>query len=290
MNKLNITVLGGGVLGSQIAFQTAYSGFNVVVYDINIEIYSKIMQNFEMLRNLYRKEPNISIKQLDFTLEKISFCFDLKEAVKEADIITESIPEDLQIKKDLYLNLAKHAPEKTIFTTNSSTFVPSDLMEFTGRPEKFLALHFANGLFQHNTAEIMGSPKTDPLVFNSVVKFAEEIGMTPIILKKEQKGYVLNSLLIPFLVAAAELLIKGVADKETIDKTWKIATDSQTGPFEIYDAIGLNTVYNIANSGDVSKKMFAHYLKENYIKKGKLGFISGEGFYKYPRTAVFPIS
>lgn len=284
MEKIvNVTVLGGGIMGSQIAFQTAYKGFNVTIYDISADLYSKVIENFELLRGLYIKEANATEEDVENAMNNISYSFDLAEAVRDADLTIEAVPEDPKIKQELYTNLARLAPERTIFTTNSSTMLPSHLMDFTGRPHKFLALHFSNLLFYCNIAEIMKSPKTDEDSYNAVVKFAEEIGMVPIIVKKEQRGYILNALLMPLLEAASELYLKGVGDIESIDKTWRIATGSPVGPFEIYDVVGLNTVYNIAVNGDMKGKLFAHYLKENFMKKGKLGYLTGEGFYKYPK-------
>lgn len=283
MEKIaNVTVMGGGIMGSQIAYQTAFKGFNVILYDISIDLYSKVIDNLELLKSLYIREANATDEEMDETFNRITYSFDLQEAVQDADLIIEAVPEDVEIKKKLYEDIGRHAPERAIFATNSSTFLPSNLMEYTGRPHKFLALHFSNLLFHCNIAEIMKCVKTDTDSFDAVVRFAEDIGMVPIIVKKEQRGYVLNSLLMPLLEAASELYLKGVSDIETIDKTWRIATDSPVGPFEIYDVIGLNTVYNIAlANGDMKGKMFAHYLNENFIKKGKLGYLSGEGFYKY---------
>jgi len=106
--------------------------------------------------------------------------------------------------------------------------------------------------------------------------------MVPIEIKKEKAGYVLNSLLVPFLNAAGELLVDGIADPETIDKTWRIATGSPSGPFQIYDVIGLMTPYNVAMADPRPKSQaFAKLLKEEYIDKGKLGVATGEGFYVY---------
>ncbi|WP_341872818.1 3-hydroxyacyl-CoA dehydrogenase NAD-binding domain-containing protein [Leucobacter insecticola] len=200
----------------------------------------------------------------------------------DADIIIEAVPERLDIKQQTWEKVGNLAPEKTIFCTNSSTLMPSDIAPFTGRPEKFLALHFANEVWSKNTGEVMGHPGTDPAVFEAVAQFAEEIGMVPIRIHKEQPGYLLNSLLVPFLSAAGTLLVRGVASPEDIDKTWKIATGAPTGPFEIYDVIGMMTPYNLnKDSADPESRKFAEYIKTEYIDKGWLGKGSGRGFYEY---------
>lgn len=278
-----VSILGAGTLGSQIAFQSAIKGFDVVIYDINSDAFNVVSQVFQWMEEFYVEELGATPMDIEATYGRISYALDLQEAVADVDLVIEAVPENIQVKKELYIQLGALAPAKTIFATNSSTFLPSQLMEFTGRPDRFLALHFANMLVKFNTAEIMGSVRTDPEVYNTVVEFAAKMGMVPIEMKREKEGYILNSLLIPFLKAAAELLVTKVADVETIDKTWKIATGAPGGPFEMFDIIGINTMYNIANAGDINSRFFAHYLKENFIDKGKLGYLSGEGFYKYPR-------
>ncbi len=280
---LNVTVLGCGILGSQIAFHTAFKGLNVTLNDINTDAFSDTMRIFGFLKDTYISEFGIEEDRIDQTLSNILFSFDLKEAVSNADLVIEAIPEDMELKKKLYLELSEIAPPQTIFATNSSTFIPSALMEFTGRPEKFLSLHFSNAIWKANIVEVMGCRKTDPAIYASAVDFVNKIGMVPIELKKENPGYVLNSLLIPFLSSACELLVKGIADVDTIDKTWTSGTGSPIGPFEIIDLIGINTFYNIIISlPDPKTKLFAAYIEKEFIKKGKLGIFSGEGFKKYP--------
>jgi len=282
----HVVVIGSGVLGSQIAFQIAYSGINVTVNDISDQALEKAKKGMNTLTKSYERDLHVTPEKLEQTLSFISYSSDLKDAVKNADLIIEAVPEVKEIKETLYKQLSDYAPENTVFATNSSTFIPSEFAEYTGRPDKFLALHFANQIWLNNTAEIQGSPKTDPVVFDSVVAFAKEIGMIPLTLNKEQHGYILNSLLIPFLHAAEELMVNDVAEPHIIDKTWMIATKSPRGPFAILDVVGLNTAYNIAmNESSESSKKIASYLKENYIDKGKLGIQTGEGFYKYPNPA-----
>ncbi len=278
----NVVVLGTGVLGSQIAFHAAYCGMYVVAYDISDDALRQARGRLGALSETYAQEvPGAAGGKAAAALERVSLSSVLAEAVTDADLVIEAVPEDLQIKRDTYRELADVAPAATIFVTNSSTLLPSDLVEFTGRPGRFLALHFANQVWKFNTAEIMGTAATDPAVFATVVDFASEINMVPITLKKEKSGYVLNSLLVPFLNAAGMLVVDGYAEPEMVDKTWKIATGAPLGPFEIYDVVGLTTPYNITKTGDAESQRLAAFLKDNYISQGKLGVVSGEGFYKY---------
>jgi len=290
MDFKNITVAGSGVLGYQIAFQTAFHGFNVTVYDINDEILESAKNKFDTLANAFKKDLNATNEQIEQTFNNLHYCSNLADAVKDADLVIEAIPEVIAIKLSFYKELARVAPVKTIFATNSSTLLPSMLAQATERPEKFCALHFANTIWINNTAEIMGHASTSKDTFDAIVAFAKAIGMVTLPLHKEQPGYILNSLLVPFLDAATNLLINEVADVETIDKTWIIATGAPIGPFAILDIVGITTAYNInkmeaQKTKDPLKLKTVEYLKTNFIDKNKLGVATGEGFYKYPNPA-----
>nr|WQH64195.1 3-hydroxyacyl-CoA dehydrogenase [Methanosphaera sp. ISO3-F5] len=311
MNIKKVVVAGGGVLGSQIAFQSAFSGFDVTIWlrsEASIEraqpklnrlkeIYINTMEEMKTNPQAYcrgftdkTKLTNEEIEQLKQKTEtahkNIQLTTSYEEAAKDADLIIEAIAEDPKQKIPFYQELAKHMPEKTILVTNSSTLLPSTFAEYTGRPAKYLALHFANEIWKNNTAEVMGHPETEQKYYDEVVKFAEAINMVPLQLKKEQPGYILNSMLVPFLSAAEALYANEVADPETIDKTWMLATGAPNGPFRILDVVGLTTAYNIvimnpeAKDPTTTPGKIAAKLKEK-IDQGKTGINAGEGFYKY---------
>jgi 3-hydroxybutyryl-CoA dehydrogenase len=290
MNYKNITVAGSGVLGSQIAYQTAFHGFQVSVYDINDEALELAKERIKKLKPRYQEDLKATQEEVDAAYDRLSFYSDLAEAVKDADLVIEAVPEQVEIKVDFYKKLAAVAPDKTVFVTNSSTLLPSQFAEATGRPEKFLALHFANEIWKNNTAEVMKHPGTDMQYFDQIIEFAKAIGMVALPLYKEQPGYILNSLLVPFLDAAQMLLVKEVSDPETIDKTWMIGTGAPLGPFAILDVVGIRTAYNITlakaeATGNEEFMKLAELLKREYIDKGKLGRETGEGFYKYPNPS-----
>ncbi|MTJ61429.1 3-hydroxyacyl-CoA dehydrogenase [Nocardia seriolae] len=277
-----VTVLGTGVLGSQIAFQTAFRGFDVTAYDISDDALTTARTRLDKLAAIYREQvPGGGDGKAETTAADIALSSDLAQAVSDADLVIEAVPEVLAIKQETYEQLGTLAPERTIFATNSSTLLPSAIKDFTGRPDRFLALHFANQVWHFNTAEVMGTADTDPAVYRAVVDFATAIGMVPIELHREKAGYVLNSLLVPLLDAAMNLAEGGFADPDAVDKTWRIGTGAPAGPFQILDIIGLNTPYNIMVHGDETSQRIAKWLKDNYIDKGKLGIATGEGFYKY---------
>lgn len=288
----NVTVAGSGVLGYQIAFQTAFYGFNVTVYDINDEVLEKAEAKFDILAESYKKDLKATEEQLAATKANLQYNSNLAEAVQDADLLIEAVPENPQIKIGFYEQLAKVAPAKTVFATNSSTMLPSQFAEYTGRPAQFVALHFANEIWKHNTGEVMKHPGTSDETFNSVLEFAKQIGMVALPIYKEQPGYIVNSLLVPLLSAALDLYVNEVADVETIDKTWMVATGAPVGPFGILDVVGVTTAYNINKMAadktqNPTKIKAAAMLKENYIDKNKLGVATGEGFYKYPNPAYW---
>lgn len=286
MSFNKVVIAGSGVLGSQIAFQTAYKGFEVTVYDISEEILDQAKSTIEGLGKQYEAEITSKPEDIKTTLNHLSYTDDLKKSVGNADLVIEAIPEKLSLKESFYQELSKAAPEKVVFANNSSTLLPSEIAPYTDRPQKFCNLHFANHIWINNTAEVMGSDQTDTEVYEQLVEFAKEIGMVPIQLKKEQSGYVLNSLLIPLLNAASDLWANEIADPQTIDKTWMIGTGAPMGPFGIMDVVGLQTVYNI---NDTKAKATNDPMLEKISKKvkdmldqGQLGTKSGQGFYTYP--------
>src|SRR4029077_7485418 len=151
-----VTVLGTGVLGSQIAFQCAYRGFDVTAYDISDNILANARSRFGDLAETYTREVVGANDNKGAAAQgRIHLSSDLADAVSEADLVIEAVPEVLDIKRDTYTKLSRFAPEKSILATNSSPLLPSDLKHFTGRPTKFLALHFANEMWKFNTAEVM---------------------------------------------------------------------------------------------------------------------------------------
>lgn len=204
-------------------------------------------------------------------------------------MVIEAVPELLPIKQDFYTKLSAVANEKTIFASNSSTMTPSQIVDFTDRPEKYLHLHFANEIWKLNIAEIMKHERTSDEVFETIIEFAKDIAMIPILLHKEQPGYVLNTLLVPFLKAAMQLAADGVADPKVVDKTWMISTAAPIGPFAFLDIIGPNTPYNLykawGDQGDELSAKVAAWIKSEYLDKDRMGTANGKGVYDYPNPA-----
>ena len=321
MENRKVVIAGGGVLGTQIGLICAYHGFDTTFWlrsessigrtTPKIERYSALMLEDlakakalignpigGMLypRGLIRSWQGITAEAIDALIEegkknfaeKVHIELDLAKALSGAYIVIESMTEEPKAKIGMYNAMRDLLDEDTILCTNSSTLLPSMFAEYTGRPQKYCALHFANTIWKNNPGEVMGHPGTDPAIYQKVVEFAAAIGMVPLQLHKEQPGYILNSMLVPFLSAAQALWANGVADPETIDVTWRLATSAPAGPFQILDIVGLETAYNInqmkpaaQQEGTLENRM-GRLLKEK-IDRGETGVNAGKGFYDYSK-------
>ncbi|MGO1620481.1 MAG: 3-hydroxyacyl-CoA dehydrogenase [Candidatus Corynebacterium faecigallinarum] len=280
-----VTVLGTGVLGSQIVMQAAYAGKDVVAYDVKQEFLDKLPERWEWMRAHYERDlDDFFDNKFDSAIERITTSTDLAQAVGSADVVIEAIPENLELKQEVWGNVGKAVKDSAILLTNSSSLRPSDFADATGRADRFLALHFANMVWRSNTGEVMATPKTDPAVFDRTIEFAREINLQPFPVHKETPGYLLNSLLIPWLDAAGDLYANEVANPHVIDEDWKVSTGAPKGPFETYDIVGFNVAVNIARGNPNSteaKQKFADLLDERGIQQGKAGLGDGVGFYEY---------
>ena len=293
MNFTKITTAGAGTMGSQVAWQMAFHGKHVVVYDAIPEGLEKGKALHREYAEHFVEQRGAAPEQVDDTFARLTYTTDLAAAVRDADLISESVPESVPIKESFWREASRHAPARTVFTTNTSTLTPSALAGFVDRPQKFLALHFAIGVWDSNIGEVMGHPGTDPAVFEGLLGFAEEIGLVPIPIRKEQSGYIINSLLVPWCTAALELLVREVSDVQSIDRTWMITMQSGMGPFGMMDRMGLGVVHHVAKllgetTPNTQALESARYLDEHFIQKGFLGVASGQGFYRYPNPAFEP--
>ncbi len=318
-NFKKIVVAGGGVLGSQIAYQCAYCGFDVTIWLRSEGSIGRCKPKLDKLKTTYLDALNL-MKDKSKAIEnwcpglgdydnfdyndcinrvnniEVKLELDMKKAFEGANLIIESMAENKEEKIKFYETMAPLLDEKTIVVTNSSTLLPSMFAKYTGREDKYLSMHFANSIWKNNVAEIMVQPKTDKKYFDLVVEFAGDIRMLALPVLKEKSGYLLNSMLVPFLLSGLDLYANGVSDPESIDLAWTKGTGAPKGPFKIFDTVGLTTALNIVDQYQkvpglfkplLSKMMLPYNYKgmkeilEKYIAEGKLGMSSGEGFYKY---------
>ena len=277
----NILILGSGTLGLRIALASALNGYKVTIYDIREEAFSQAKKIQTNLVKILIKEGKYSEKDCKKGLQNQTFTTDAILAATDADLVSESVTEDLQLKKKVWSQFGALCPQRTIFTTNTSSLLPSLFAEETGRPTRFCALHF-HDVFYANVVDIMPNPKTESWIIDLLKEFGESIQQTPVIMKRESPGYIFNAMLIAVLGAAGALVTYDVASIEDVDRSWMGNFKMPNGPFGILDEIGLDTAWHVIHVfKDEKSKRFAKLL-DTYIKQGKLGRKSGEGFYKYP--------
>lgn len=280
----NVLILGSGTLGLRIGLQAAISGFNTTIYDIQEETFipaKKIQQS--ILKNLLERNM-ITVEEAEAAKSRITFTTDAVNAAATADFVSESVVEDLGIKKKVWAQFATLCPEHTVFTTNTSYLMPSLFAAETGRPEHFCAFHF-HDVFFANVVDIMPNPATAQWVVDLLMEMGNKLNQTPVYVKKESPGYIFNAMLVALIGAAGALVTYDIASIEDVDRSWMGNFKMDRGPFGILDVIGLETAWHITNSlHDTKSQKFASLLK-TYVDAGKLGVKTGEGFYKYPNPA-----
>ena len=316
MKLQKVVVAGGGVLGSQIAFQAAYCGFDVTIWLRSESSITRTQPKLDGVKKSYidaidgmaagkdwcrgiADKDSFNKEECLSKVEKASQLkleLDLAKAVADADIVIESMAENAADKIEFYKRLSPLLPQKTILVTNSSTLLPSTFANHTGRPEKYMSLHFANSIWKNNTAEVMVHASTEEKYFNEVIAFANDIRMVALPIRKEKSGYLLNSMLVPFLLSGLDLYVNGISDPQSIDKAWTLGTGAPRGPFQIFDVVGIQTAYNIVLQYQKVPGLFSPLLKKmmlpynfkamekvlrQMLEEGKTGKSAGEGFYKY---------
>lgn len=284
MDIKNVLILGSGTLGLRIGLQSAISGYKTVIYDISENVFGKAKKTQESILNNLIERNMITEAESAAIRNRITFTTDAAKAAADADFVSESVVEDLAIKKKVWTQFASLCPPHTIFTTNTSYLMPSMFVAETGRPELFCAFHF-HDVFYANVVDIMPHNNTAPWVVNLLMEMGRKLNQTPVFVKKESPGYIFNAMLIALIGAAGALVTNEIASIEDVDRSWMGNFKMERGPFGILDLIGLETVWHITNTlPDTKSKKFAALLK-TYVDAGKLGVKTGEGFYKYPNPA-----
>jgi 3-hydroxybutyryl-CoA dehydrogenase len=284
----NVLILGAGTMGQQIGFLCAMHGYRVTMYDLSQKILDEALQSMESLGSWFISTGRISPEELTETMVRIRSTTDPQEAATDVDFISESLPENPEIKAQAFAMFNELCPKKTIFTTNTSTLVPSMFANETGRPEKLVALHFHN-VKHSNVVDVMPHPGTAPEVTELVSDFARSIGQIVIMLQRESNGYVFNAMLASLFSSALGLAANGVASVEDIDRSWMGIMCTPIGPFGIMDQVGLSTVWTITSywakkTGDPQALANANFLKQ-YVDRNHLGLKTMQGFYSYPNPA-----
>lgn len=283
-----VLIVGAGTMGQQIGLQSARFGYDVVLYDLDDETLEAAMRRVRGYVD--RLAAADAIADSEAVLGRITPTTDLAAAARDADLVSESVPEDPALKGRVFAELDRLCPPRTLFTTNTSTLLPSMFAAASGRPERLVALHFHPDVWTSNVVDVMPHPGTAPEAVELAEAFARRIDQVPIVLEREHSGYVFNTLLVALLGAAQSLLAGGVTAPENVDRAWMGITGMRNGPLAIMDHIGIDTVWKITHywaeeSGRKDMQRNAAYLKEHFVDRGKLGIKTGEGFYSYPNPA-----
>lgn len=275
-NKITtVTIIGAGYMGRQIIEKSALFGYNINIFDISSEGLN------EFINNVKKKAKKNKIK-VDITVfENIS------EAVKNTDLIIEAVPEKLELKREIFPQIDKSAPPHAIIASNSSSIPISKIEDVVERKDKVMNIHFYN-LFTMPLADIMRGTQTSNATFQKGKSWVESIEITPLEVKKECYGFVLNRIWRAIKKDCLKIWAEGYADLETVDKAWPIFCQyfitNNYGPFQFMDRIGLDVIYDIEmsyfkNSGFRDDKP-PDILKE-MVDRGELGIKAGKGFYDY---------
>lgn len=283
-----VLIIGSGTMGQQIGFQCAMSGVDVNMVDVSEALLEKAMDRMAKLSRHFIRAGRLTEEGAAAALKRIRTFTDPQEAGKNADFVSESVPEDPKLKGQVFAQFNAICPAHAIFTTNTSSLIPSMFAEATGRPDRFAAFHF-HDIRVTKIVDIMPHPGTSPETVAAIKDFAERIDQVPIMLKKENFGYVFNAMLMELFKAAQTLAANDVASVEDIDRAWMGVMHTLSGPFGIMDSIGIDTVWKIT---DYWAKIVKHpqqianaaYMKQ-FVDRGDLGEKTGRGFYTYPNPA-----
>ena len=285
-----VGVAGCGLMGSGIAEVAAKAGFDVVVREVDDEAVEAGRERIEGSLDRAVSKEKLGADERDAALGRISFTTELAE-LADRDLVVEAIVEDLDAKVELFRGLDEVCPPETVYASNTSSLTITEMAAATERPERVLGLHFFNPVPVMKLVEVVRTIATDDEVFASVHSFAEQLGKEPIT-ARDRSGFVVNLLLIPYILDAVRQLERGVASIEEIDKAMTLGTGHPMGPFTLLDFVGLDTTLRIAEI------MFEEYREARYapppllkrmVAMGRHGKKSGMGFYDWSGDEPVPV-
>lgn len=280
-----ICVVGAGNMGHQIALSAALAGYKVSCTDVSGEILRKAEQFVAVYLPERVAKGKLSQADADAAQGNISFPADLNEAAGKADLVIEAVIEKLEVKRSLFRELDSICPTRTILTTNSSYIVSSKIADVTGRPEKVCNMHFFNPALVMKLVEVVKGPHTSEETTAALMEVSLRMGKTPVLLRQEIYGFLVNRLLTAIKNEAIYLLDMGIAGHEEIDKAVTLALGHPMGPFRLMDLTGIDLTYLAAlgryqESGDPIYRP-SPIITEKFSKK-EWGRKTGKGFYEYP--------
>jgi enoyl-CoA hydratase/3-hydroxyacyl-CoA dehydrogenase len=283
MTIKNITVLGSGIMGHGIAQVSAMAGYNIVLRDIEQQFLDKAMEKIKWSLDKLVSKQKITEQQGKEIFARITPIVDLKEALKDCDLMIEVVPEIMDLKKKVYAEVDKVAQQKTVFASNTSTLPITEIANTTSRPERFIGIHFFNPPQLMKLVEVIPGQKTSKDLLDTTINFVKSVSKEPVICKRDVPGFIVNRLFIPLVHEAAYAMDRTGATKEEIDSAVKFALHFPMGIFELADFTGMDVIHKATlemHSRD-NKVINPHPLIEKLYNEKKLGQKSGEGFYKY---------
>ena len=286
-----IAVIGSGVMGHGIAQVYALAGFDVFLYDLKQELLTKAIDSIEKSMSQLIAENALTEGEKQAALERISLTTDLQAAVAQADVITEAVPEVIEVKWELFAKLEEYARPDAVIASNTSTFSLSRLIEKASSPERFLITHFFNPAQHVPLVEIIRHEKTSEQMVQRVMKLMRAIGKSPVLLKKDVPGFIANRLQTALMREAFFLLREGVADARDIDTVMKDGIGFRwafVGPVETADFGGLDTWKRVMDNlaPELDPSTTAPAIISELVEKGDLGTKTGAGIYSYEGDSV----
>lgn len=285
----HVTIIGGGQMGAGIAQVAASTGHSVALVDTSEDILKKSVKGIEgslkrVVKKKFADKPEAGEEFIQNVLKNVSTSSDARAAVQSTDLVLEAIVENLQIKQDLFSALDKIAPAHTLFASNTSSLPISDIASSTNRLDRFGGLHFFNPVPMMKLVEVIATSATSQETFDSLLNFSKALGKTPVSCK-DTPGFIVNRLLVPYMMEAIRLHERGHGSKEDIDIAMKLGAGYPMGPFELLDYVGLDTAKFIIDGWsamDPGNPLFQQSeLLNKLVAEGKYGKKTGEGFYKY---------
>lgn len=279
-----VGVVGCGFMGAGIVQVCAQSGYEVVVVEISEQILSKGLATTEYYLSRNVVKGRLSQKDRDSTRARIRGSSTL-EALNDRDLVIEAIPEDMELKKKVFVQLDKICPEHTILCSNTSCLSVTELAQATGRPDRIIGTHFLSPVPPSKLLEIVKADTTSEETLAIVKEFGRSLGKE-ILVAKDTPGFIFNYLLLALTGAAVRLLENGVASPEDIDKSMTLGLGHPIGPLALADFNGLDVGYMVARAMYERSKdpcLAPSNRLKKLVESGRLGRKAGEGFYKYKK-------
>lgn len=278
-----VAVLGAGNMGHGIAEVAALSGYEVTLRDIKEEFVQNGYEQIEWSLGKLVENDRISDEESDSALDRITPLVEMDEAVSDADIVIEAVPEQMNIKQDVYGEVEEYAPEEAILATNTSSLSITDLSEVTERAERFCGMHFFNPPVRMQLVEVISGEHTDTETLSVVEDLAESFDKTPVRVRKDTPGFIVNRILVPLMNEACWMVSEDVASKAEIDSTVKFDIGLPMGAFELGDQVGNDVTYHVLEyMHDVLGAAYEPApLLETVVEEERYGKKTGTGFYEY---------